>query len=429
VFSQYRRLFDAPGSSAMVFAGLIARFPTGMAGIGSVFMVTGAGGSYGLAGALSATVLAVIALAGPQLSRLIDRHGQARIAVPAAVAASGGGLSELLCLQLHAPTWTLFLFSATAGLGPNVGALSRARWSLLLGPDEAAQHTAYAFESVVDELSFVLGPLAATLLATGLFPSAGYLVAELLLLVGTLAFCAQRRTEPPVLRRDAAAGRGSALAAPGLRVLTGVTLALGVMFGVTEITTIGFADAHGHKAAASLVLGCYAFGSMVSGLGFGLLKPKGAPARRLVLLLLTMTAILLPLPLVGSLPVLAGALFLAGMMTAPTMVTTMGLVRHAVPAAKLTEGFSWVITGLLLGVSLGAALGGWAVQHLGAGSGYGLPPAAAATALLIALLGVRVLGRSDRARATAPASAPERSPVGSVESERSEGSGKAAQVQ
>ena len=390
MFSSYRRLFATPGSPAMVLAGLVARFPTGMAGVASVFMIT-AHGSYGLAGALSATLLVVVALAGPQLSRLIDRHGQARAAVPAQLVASSGAFALLLCVQTHAPTWILFVCAACSGVGPNLGALSRARWSSMLDGDEATLHSAYSFESVLDEICFVLGPLVATVLATALFPSAGFLASSLLFLIGTLLFCAQRRTEPPVRAATAASARGSALASPGLRVLTGVLLAMGTMFGVNEITTVGFADAHGHKAAASLVLGCYALGSMLSGLAFGVWKPKGSPSRRLLLCLLLMTAALLPLPFVDNLPEVAAVLLVAGLMTAPTIVTAMGLVRELVPAEKLTEGFSWAVTGLLLGVSAGAAVGGWAVQHLGAGAGYRLPPLAAAVALLIALSGIRLL--------------------------------------
>jgi len=111
----------------MALAGLVARFPTGMVGVAAVFMITAGRGSYGLAGALAATVLVVVALSGPQLSRLIDRHGQARVAVPAQLTSCAGGFAELLCLQLHAPTWALFAGAACSGLGPNVGALSRAR--------------------------------------------------------------------------------------------------------------------------------------------------------------------------------------------------------------------------------------------------------------------------------------------------------------
>lgn len=392
MFATYRRLFRRPGSLAMVLTGLVARFPNGMGGVAAVFMVT-ARGSYTLAGALAATVLVVVALAGPRVSRLVDRYGQARIAVPAQLLAVGGGLTELLCIQFRAPHWTFFVGAALSGVGPNIGAMSRARWSLLLDGEEESLHSAYSFESVVDELCFVLGPLAATVLATALFSSAGFLVAGILYLVGTLAFCAQRRTEPPVRPADAAVP-GSALASPGLRVLTGVLLALGVMFGVTEITTVGFADAAGHKSAASLVLGCYALGSMLAGLAFGIWRPGARPSRLLLLLLSLMSVVLLPLSFVGSLPLLAANLFLAGLMTAPTMVTAMGMVRELVPAEQLTEGFSWMLTGLLLGVSVGAAAGGWAVQHLGAGAGYRLPAGAAAVALLIALAGARPLGRA-----------------------------------
>ncbi|MFC1414412.1 MFS transporter [Streptacidiphilus sp. N1-12] len=419
MLSHYRRLFATPGSPAMVLTGLIARFPTGMVGVAAVFMVTGARGSYGLAGALSATVLLVVAVAGPQLSRLVDRHGQARIAVPAQIAAFTGATVLLLCLQLHAPTWTLFVGAACSGVGPNIGALVRARWPVLLDGDESALHSAYSFEAVVDEVCFVLGPLAATVLATAVFSWAGYLAAELLFLGGVLAFCAQRRTEPPVAPAGPS-GRGSALASPGLRVVSGVLFAMGAMFGVNEITTVGFADAHGHKAAASLVIGCYALGSMLSGLAFGVWKPRGSPSRRLVLLLLLMSAALTPLPFLDSLPQVAGVLLVAGLATAPTTVTAVGLVRGLVPAEKLTEGFSWAVTGLLLGASTGAAAGGWAVQHLGAGAGYRLPAAAAATALLIALSGIRLLRPAAGGTAAAePTPRPE----------PSEASGKAAHVQ
>ena len=401
VFSGYRRIFAAPGSAAFTVSGLLARFPMGMTGVGAIFMVTAERGSYGLAGALAATVLLVVAAAGPWLARLVDRYGQARVAVPALAVSVAGGVAELLCLRFRAPGWTLFATAAVSGLGPNFGSLSRARWSALYRGDEAALHSAYALETVLDELCFILGPLAATALATTFFPASGFLAAMLLLLAGGLAFCAQRRSEPPV-RRGAAGERGSALASPGLRTLVASLLATGGVFGIMEITTIGFADAHHHKADASLVLACYALGSCLSGLAFGSWRPQGSAAGRLPVCLLAMTVSLAPLPFVGSLPVLAGALLLAGLTTAPTMVTSMALVRECVPAARLTEGFSWATTGLLLGISAGAAVGGWAVQHLGPGAGYRIPVAASALALLIARAGARGLRGPRRGRPEPP---------------------------
>jgi hypothetical protein len=42
------------------------------------------------------------------------------------------------------------------------------------------------------------------------------------------------------------------------------------------------------------------------------------------------------------------------------------------------------VTGLLGGVALGSATGGWTVEHLSPATGYAVPVAAAAAALLMA---------------------------------------------
>jgi predicted MFS family arabinose efflux permease len=88
----------------------------------------------------------------------------------------------------------------------------------------------------------------------------------------------------------------------------------------------------------------------------------------------------------GSLVLLAGTLLLAGMATAPTMVTTMTLVQRYTPEGRLNEGMTLAVTGLLGGIACGSAAGGWTVEHLSAAAGYGVPVAAAATALLVSVL-------------------------------------------
>jgi predicted MFS family arabinose efflux permease len=104
-----------------------------------------------------------------------------------------------------------------------------------------------------------------------------------------------------------------------------------------------------------------------------------------------MTALLtLPLlaaVLTGSLPLLAGMLLIAGMATAPAMVTTMTLVQQRTPEGRLNEGMTLAVTGLLGGIACGSALGGWTVEHLSATEGYGIPVTAAALALALSLRG------------------------------------------
>src|SRR3954470_24715405 len=48
VFSPYVRLFAVPGSAAFSVAGWVGRLPAPMLGLGAVFLVEGATGSYGL---------------------------------------------------------------------------------------------------------------------------------------------------------------------------------------------------------------------------------------------------------------------------------------------------------------------------------------------------------------------------------------------
>ncbi|MEV0223978.1 MFS transporter [Streptomyces sp. NPDC050704] len=388
----YRGLFTIPGTRAFTIGNLIARLPMGMFSVSAVIMIAGTRGSYALAGAVTATGLAVTAVVAPWTARLVDRHGQARIAVPATAIAALGSLALLLCVRYEAPGWTLFAAYAATATTPNTGGMSRARWAHLLKGDPARLHTANSFEQAADELCFMLGPVLAALLCGTFFPEAGTLVGAVLLLTGVLVFTAQRSTEPPARGRTTAKSP-SPLRAPGIPTLLIGFLATGAVFGSMEVVTIAFADAHGHRSAAGVILTLQAAGSGAAGLLYGALRP-GRSAERRYLLGVTAMAPLMSLPLLaatltGDLLVLALALLLAGMATAPTMVTGMTLLQRRTPEGRLNEGMTLAVTGLLGGIACGSALGGWVVEHVSAAAGYGVPVTAAATALLIALATVR----------------------------------------
>ncbi|MFE6283103.1 MFS transporter [Streptomyces sp. NPDC057877] len=384
----YLRLFTIPGARAFTVGNLIARLPMGMFSVSAVVMIAGSRGSYALAGAVTATGLAATALVAPWTARLVDRHGQARIAVPATLCAALGSLALVACVHYDAPDWTLFAAYAATATTPNTGGMSRARWSHLLRGDAKGLHTANAFEQAADELCFMLGPVLAAFLCGTFFPEAGTLVGVVLMVGGVLLFAAQRSTEPPVTPGARPAGKAP-LRAPGMRPLLAVCLATGAVFGAMEVVTIAFADAQGQKSAAGVVLALQAAGSCAAGLAYGALKPSGSVRARLSWCIAAMTALLtLPLlaaTLTGSLVFLGGALLIAGMATAPTMVTNMTLVQRVTPEGRLNEGMTLAVTGLLGGIACGSAGGGWVVEHWSPTAGYGVPVLAAATALLISL--------------------------------------------
>ncbi|MFI6641653.1 MFS transporter [Streptomyces sp. NPDC050504] len=392
--SPYSRLFAVPGARAFTAGNLVARLPMGMFSVSAVIMIAGSRGSYALAGAVTATGLAATAAVAPFTARLVDRHGQARVAVPATAIAVLGSLALVLCVRFDAPDWTLFAAYAATATTPNTGGMSRARWAHLHRGDPKALHAANSFEQAADELCFMLGPVAAALLCAALFPEAGTLVGAVLLMAGILLFAAQRSTEPPPAPRTATTPSASPLRVPGMPALLTVFLATGAVFGAMEVVTVA------HVGGAVLAL--QAAGSCAAGLLYGSRAPAASVPRRLLLCLAAMTALmtapLLAAASTGSPLALAGALLVAGMATAPTMVTGMSLVQRLTPRGRLNEGMTLAVTALLGGIAAGSAAGGWAVEHAGATTAYAVPVAAAATALLTAAAGTRALARAARRR-------------------------------
>ncbi|MFI1397852.1 MFS transporter [Streptomyces sp. NPDC020681] len=378
----YRRLFEPAGSTAFTVGNLLARLPMGMFSVSAVIMIAGVRGSYALAGAVTAVGLLATALVAPWTARLVDRYGQARIAVPAAALAALGSIALLLCVRLDAPDWTLFAAYAATATTPNTGGMSRARWAHIHRGDPAALHTANSFEQAADELCFMLGPVLAALLCSALFSEAGTLAGVVLMMTGILVFAAQRSTEPPPAGRPA--GSRSPLRAPGMLPLLTVFLATGAVFGALEVSTLALLDG----PTAGLLLGLQAAGSCAAGLLYGTVPAARGLPGRLAICLAAMTA-LMTLPLfaarTGSAALLAVALLMAGAATAPTMVTGMTLVQRLTPPGSLNEGMTLAVTAILGGIAAGSAGAGWTAEHASPVTGYAIPVTAAAVALLLSL--------------------------------------------
>jgi len=392
----YRELFDTPGTRALALAGLIARVPLPMTGIGIITLLSAVKGSYALAGAVSAVFVFTYAVVSPQVSRLVDQHGQGRV-LPLATAISIAGLLLLAVSTFaQAPDWMLFAGALLAGCMPSVSAMVRARWTALHRGRPQLQ-TAFALETVFDELSFIAGPPIAVALSIGLLPQAGVLAAAVLLAVGVAALMVQRGTEPAVENNALARGRQrSMITLPGVRWLVLLMLAMGLIVGTIDITSVAFTASLGQPAAASLVLSAYALGSCAAGLLFGA-RVFPFPLHRLLLWGGVATALTtLPLLYVAAVVPLALAVLVAGLFFAPTMIVAMSLVERQVPAHRVTEGMTWLLAGLNVGVAAGAASAGQAVDRMGPSAGFVVALCAGGLVLISALMASRTLARLDR---------------------------------
>src|SRR4029450_7412180 len=112
-------------------AGLVARLPLSMAGIGIVLLVSLTTGSFGQAGLLTAVVTLTAAVVAPLWGRVIDRVGQGRVLLLAALINNLSLAVLIIAIEL---AWPLAVSVAAAvGIGAGftlAGSAVRTRWTL-----------------------------------------------------------------------------------------------------------------------------------------------------------------------------------------------------------------------------------------------------------------------------------------------------------
>ncbi len=380
----YRRLLRLPGALAFSLSGLVARLPISMLGLGIVILVSARTGSYGLAGSVAAVEVVAAAVVSPWQGRIVDRFGQRRVLpVAAGVFAVGVAALVVAVAQRWAPPWPHLCAAASGAAFPQIGSSVRARWRHVV-PDRGLLDTAFAFEAVVDEMVFIVGPVLVTVLATRVDPFAGVAATAVLCLVGTLMLSAQSATQPPVGGADHTARLRDPLGWGVLGPLMVAAAGLGSLFGSTEVVTVAFAQQAGSASDAGWLLALWALGSLLAGLVTGALTLRRSALNRLRIGAVALSAVMASLVFVPSIGWAALALFVAGFAISPTLVASMSLVERCVPAARLTEGITWVTAGLAVGIAPGAALSGVVVDAFGPSLGYAVPVASGALTVAVA---------------------------------------------
>lgn len=270
MFTRYRAAFRPRGAAAFSAAAFLARFPIAIYPLSFVLLFSGGAdgghGRYGVAGVMTGVYIVAGGVGNPVLARMVDRHGQSRLLVPAALVHVAAAATLIVEVRASAPTWSLIPPVALMGLAYlPMGSLVRARWShALAGTPELT--TAYSLESTFDELIFTVGPVVASVIAVTVSALVGLGLAAALVLAGSVWLARQSDTAPPV----AAAGEHEAtfvLRWPGMVLLTIAMAGLGAAFGTVEVTIAAFAGQHGARNLTGVVLAVFALGSAVAGIG------------------------------------------------------------------------------------------------------------------------------------------------------------------
>ncbi|MEU3960727.1 MFS transporter [Streptomyces buecherae] len=394
----YGELLRTRHAARLLTGTLVGRLPNATAALAIVLFTRSEGGSYALAGALSAVYGIGTAIGQPLLGRAVDLYGQPRVMLPAAVA-SGLGMVLFALVGLD-PLPVAYAAMVLAGVctPPLEGGL-RALWPHVL-PRHDQVHAAYALDAVAQEVMFSVGPLLVTLLVAAWSEAAALLVINVVGVLGALWVVA---SEPSRAWRSAPreAHWLGALRSPGILVLIGSFLFVGLALGSIAVAAVAYADEHGGGMVSSYLLSALGVGALIGGVCYGARTWTGEPERRLRLLVAALAVGYVPLVLVPgvvAMTVLAG---IAGVFLAPALACAFVVVDRHAPRGTVTEAFSWLVTTFGVGAAVGTAAAGPAVELGGVVAGFAAPGAAGIAALLV-LVSCRRFLAGDAVRASAP---------------------------
>ncbi len=365
--------------AAIVAASLAARLPFSIMGLATVFYVQGQTGSFAAAGlAVGAFSLTSGALA-PLRGRLVDRRGMRRGLLPLGCAHAAATLLVLLAGAVGGSAALLVLATAACGAtAPPVNASMRSLWPSLVEPRQL--DSAYGLEVVLQEISFLLGPLIAGVLISLFSTATPIAVSALLTVLGVAAIAAQR-----VARewKPAVSSAQNPLRSAGVRTIVAALAVGAVSLGVLEVAVPAFGEEHGSAASAGVLFSVMAAGSIAGGVWYGTRKWRVAAIWRFIAAsTVAIAGYALTIP-ASSLALFGLGLLLFGVTLAPALAAVYSLLDDVAPDGTAVESVTWITTATALGAALGAAVAGVVVQRASIQSALIIGTASAALAAAI----------------------------------------------
>ncbi|WP_166985549.1 MFS transporter [Canibacter zhoujuaniae] len=376
-----------PLGSSYFLLSFAARFPFAMLIIGSLTVVVAARESVTLGG-YNAAVLGIghASFAGV-IGALADRFGQRRVVLSATIVNTLAMLNLAVLAYSSAPDWLLLIGAFVLGASaPCVGPLSRTRTAAAT-PNLHDRNRAFATEAMLDEISFVFGPLVVGMLATAFSAATPLVVAAALTIVLCTAFAlhSSANTVTAVTQATApAAPLSHLLHRPVLTTALGL-LAIGFCFGSTLVSLTALMQLSGEESQAGIWYSLMGVGSAVCAWLVGRLPAHISQNLRWLVagVIVIAGAVLYSVTPTGF--GLAAAMLLIGVGVGPALVTIYSLASLRSPAGRAATVMTVLGAALTLGQSVSSALTGFAADRWGVELALHLPLAAGGLMLLIAV--------------------------------------------
>jgi predicted MFS family arabinose efflux permease len=225
--------------------------------------------------------------------------------------------------------------------------------------------------TMLQETSFITGPLLAGVLIGLWSPTAAVAGSTVLAFAGAVGFvatpdagdAARRPERRPSARQDSA--RLPALAGRGIRTVLACSAAFGLAFGLLDVAFPAFARDHGSAAGAGVLLSAFAVGSFIGGFLYGLRSRAGPSGPRYPWLCLLAALGMAPLILEPGLAAMVALAVVSGLCFAPVSTAQFAVVDEVAVPDRKAEAFTWLSTVYGTGLAAGAALCGQLIEGSG----------------------------------------------------------------
>jgi len=173
-----------------------------------------------------------------------------------------------------------------------------------------------------------------------------------------------------------------------------VNLLIGCVFGSIDVSVVAAATEWGVRSASGTVLAIFSFASGVAGFYYGSRAWHSPLTGRFVMGVVALFLCASGLLIAHTELLLAAVGLLVGATVAPTLINGNSLIERMVPRARLTEGLSWMGTGLGIGVAVGSGIAGPVIDTNGYPGGFAVTVASAGAAALLAAGSLAFLRRT-----------------------------------
>ncbi len=401
----FSALLKVPGVLRIVLSQLYARLPGGMLSLGLIIYVERITESYAIAGITVGAATLGISVAGPALSRWMAIFGiQAVLGVTSLL----NVIAVISMAFIPAePAWLVLLGLLIGLTQPPIQTAARTIYPRLT-PKKLLGRL-FSLDATAQEIIWVVGPVVITLIAAQFGSLPILITIATIQATGSLWFIWNKEVALTKIPRTTDA-YGKVLKNRIVSIMTFMGLLFIGSFAGLEVGAVAMFD----EAIAGLLIAVFSIGSVLGGVFVGGRANSKYALSILIGVVLIGFAMILIFP---ANPYWVGlSLFIAGIGVAPTLGIMALTISGGTQPSEIAEAYGWQTTGQLVGISIGSALAGIAVDIIGPVAAFAVSVFFGIGTLMAALVAIRYIP------APSEITAPETGPIVVIDESGSESS-------